>query len=312
LTAGGVLVCGEALIDLTPTDDDLYRVCPGGGPFNTAVGLGRLGIPVGFFGRISTDGFGRVLAQRLVDAGVDRSRLLTGDQPTPLAVVTHDGAENHFAFYVEGTAERAVTEADLPADLGDVAALHVGTVALVLEPIATALETLVARESGQRAVALDPNVRPPLVTDRDAYVARIDRLAALADVVKVSDADAAWLAPGRPPAELAEQWLEAGAGLVVVTEGASGAAAHTASGAVVRVAAPVVTVVDTIGAGDAFNAGLLAWLHDHGRLVKGATRQLRVGEVEGALRFAVLVAGLTCQRAGADPPWRSELPAETT
>jgi len=312
VTPSSVLVAGEALVDLTPTDVGgalAYLPCPGGGPFNTAVGLGRLGVPVAFFGRLSHDGFGRLLASRLAEAGVQLAFTLHGDEPTPLAVVTPGapGQENEFQFYVERTADRLVTAADLPTDLSGVAALHVGTLGLHLEPVATSLELLVTREAGHRLVGYDPNVRPALVGDRAAFTARVGRIATLADVVKVSDADAAWLAPGTAPEQLAARWVEAGAGLVVITRGAAGAVAMASAAGRVEAEAVPADVVDTVGAGDAFNAGLLTWLHDHGRLSSNAVRALGAEEVAAALQFAATVAAATCGRAGADPPWRHEL-----
>lgn len=307
-----ILVCGEALIDLTPDgpgEDARYQPCPGGGPFNTAVALGRLGVPAGFFGRLSSDPFGEVLAHRLRDAGVDGRWALQGDQPTPLAVVTLGGAgrENRFQFYMAGTAAPAVTVADLPASLDGVGALHVGTLGLVLEPMATSIELLVTRAAADRVVGFDPNVRPLLVGDREAFAARVDRIARLSDVVKVSDADAAWLTGGAPAEDLVARWMGEGAGLVVVTRGAAGATAWTPAAGPVTVPAPAVAVVDTVGAGDSFNAGLLAWLHDHGRLTKAAVRSLTDDDVAAALGFAQAVSAITCSRAGADPPWRHEL-----
>jgi fructokinase len=307
-----VLVAGEALVDLTPVvgaPELLYRPCPGGGPFNTAVGLGRLGVPTAFFGRLSTDSLGRLLAHRLDDAGVDLRHALRGPEPTPLALVSHgtDGAENEYSFYVEGTAERLVTPADLPTDLDGVRALHVGTLGLSLTPIAVALELLVGRHAADVVVGFDPNVRPGLVADRASYVARLHRIAALADVVKVSEADAAWIAPDLGADGLAEQWRSAGAAVVVVTRGGAGAEAHGPQGRVAVPAHPT-AVVDTVGAGDSFNAGLLAWLHDHDRLTKDAVRSLGPDDLADALRFASLVSAVTCSRAGADPPRRHELP----
>lgn len=308
-----ILVCGEALIDLTPDGigveaDTRYRPLPGGGPFNTAVALGRLGAPAGFLGRLSYDGFGSMLGRRLTDAGVDTRFVAHGDEPTPLAVITKGAtpSQHTFSFYVEGTADRLLTVADLPANADGIVAVHVGTVALVQEPIGSALEVFVERMARRVVVGLDPNVRPALVRDRAAYVARLHRLAALADVVKVSDDDASWIEPG-PPEVLAQRWVAAGAAVVVITRGASGPTAHTAGHPPVSVPAAPADVVDTVGAGDAFNAGLLCWLHEHDRLTRGAVRSLNPAEIASMLTFAAEVAAITCSRAGADPPWRHEL-----
>jgi fructokinase len=306
-----ILVCGEALIDLTPEPGGLYRPCPGGGPFNTAVALGRLGVPVAFLGSVSRDALGRLLADRLAGAGVALRHTIRSTEPTPLAVVALSsgaGHENEFSFYMTGTAAPNVTVDDLPGDLDGVDALHIGTLGLVLEPLATTIELLVAREAAQRVIALDPNVRPSLVHDRAAFTIRIDRLAAASDLVKVSDADALWLAPRAGVPDLVAQWQAAGAGIVLVTRGGSGSVAWAPSGALVEVPAVPADVVDTVGAGDSFNAGLLAWLHREGRLTKQGVRSLSESDLRAALAHAATVAAITCSRAGADPPWHHELP----
>jgi len=306
-----IVVVGEALIDLVPADaaEEVYRAEPGGGPFNTAVALGRLGVPTAFGGSLSTDGFGRRLRGRLAEAGVDLSLAAEVPAPTPLAVVTlgRDGGENLYSFHLVGTALEAFGPV-LTEPLREVEALHVGTLGTTVDPLAAAVTSLVEREHERVLVGFDPNVRPLLVDDRERFRARVDHLAGLADVVKVSDADAAWLATG-PEAALAERWLAAGAGVVVVTHGAEGAEAWTPAHHVAAPGWPAV-VADTVGAGDAFNGGLFAWLHRTGRLTKDAVRALDPAALTDALRFASLVAARTCERPGADPPWHHDLPEE--
>jgi fructokinase len=303
-----IVVCGEALIDIVAGGDGTFRPTPGGGPFNTALAMARLGVPTSFLGRISTDPFGRILADRLAADGVDLSLASRGPEPTTLAVaeVDSDGGAA-FQFYFEATSAPNLTPAMLPSRLeADVVAIHVGTLGLILEPMASTLFELVVRESAHRLVMLDPNVRPTLVADRDAYRARIKSLMAQSTIVKASDADLGWLFPDVVLEEAAEAILALGARLVVVTLGSQGAFG-VSRGARARVTAPAVEVIDTIGAGDAFGAALLAWLHDR----DGLTRDLNLGagELESALTFACLVASLTCTRAGAEPPRRGELGA---
>lgn len=306
-----IVVCGEALIDLAPSADGsgAYVAHPGGGPCNTAVALGRLGIPVAFLGRLSSDPFGQRLRRHLVDNGVDPRHIVDASEPTTLAVVAlSEAGQATYSFYVEGTADRGLRPEHLPIPLPDeVAAVHLGSLGIVLEPGASTLEHLVERERGRLVVSLDPNVRPAIIADADRYRLRLERLVGTADLVRVSRDDLAWVDPA-DPATVARRWLGAGAALVVVTSGDEGATAYHGSGET-PVPAERVGLVDTIGAGDAFNAGLLASLHQAGRLQRARIEALTADEVAEMLRFASRVAALTCARAGADPPRLAELAA---
>jgi fructokinase len=301
LTAPAVVVAGEALIDLIEDDTGLHPY-PGGGPFNTAVSLGRLGVPVGFLGRLSEDAFGRLLGERLAEIGVDRRYVLHGQLPTPLAVVhaTTDG-EHDFSFHLAGTAYADVTFADLPPLEPEVAALHVGTLALATDPPAAAYEQLIERESRRRLVVVDPNIRPAVCGDRDAYVRRFESWADQAHVIKLSDDDADWLYPGVAYETVVESILAHGPRLVVLTLGPEGVLARTPA-ASARAASPRVDVVDTVGAGDAFGAGLLRRLWETNRLDPNSVGRLDNGELRDTLAFATAVAALQCTRAGAEPP----------
>lgn len=308
-----ILVCGEALIDLVPLPDGpepAYVARGGGSLFNVAMGLGRLEVPVGFFGRLSRDPFGRMMRRRLEDDGVDCSLVLEGDEPSTLAIVhLEPGAEPLYTFHGEGTADRFIEVDDIPADLpAEVSALHLGSISLLREPGATAFEALMRREHGRRLVSLDPNVRPGLVRDRAAYLARLEGWVSLADLVKVSRADLAWLYPDRAPEEAAGAWLARGPAAVVVTRGHDGAVALAASGRA-EVAGMAVLVSDTVGAGDSFTSGLLAWLAEAGRLEREAIRGVTEDELHAALRFANTAASITCTRPGAQPPNRAEMRA---
>ncbi len=306
-----ILVCGEALIDLVPLpqgDEPTYVARAGGSSFNVAMGLGRLGIPVGFLGRVSRDAFGQILRRRLLADGVDCRFVLEGDEPSTLAIVHLEaGSEPVYAFHGEGTADRMLRAEDLPADFpAEVAALHLGSISMVREPGASAFEAVMRREHGRRVLSLDPNVRPGLVGERSAYVARLEGWVALTDVVKVSRADLAWLYPARAPDAVAAAWLARGPGLVVVTKGHDGALGLTTRDRVEVPGTPVV-VSDTVGAGDAFTAGLLAWLHTAGRLERTRIREMPADELRDCLTFANRAAAITCTRAGAQPPTRSEM-----
>jgi len=300
-----IVVCGEALIDMVTTGDSTRRPTPGGGPFNTARALARLEAPAAFLGHFSTDEFGRMLADQLAADGASLALATFGPEPTMIAVANIGGdGLAEYEFLIQGTSAPNLTLDMIPAELPvEVKAVHLGTLVLVLEPMASSLAALVRREHGRRLVMLDPNIRPVLITDPQ-YRPRLDSLISQSTIVKASDADLDWLFPGLDRMAAARALLARGPKMLVVTLGAEGAVGMTAS-AEVRVPAPAVRVVDTIGAGDAFGAALLAWLHDHGRL----SRDLRLDreELRAALEFACLVASITCTRPGADPPRRAEL-----
>ena len=306
-----ILVCGEALIDLVPVpagDGLTYVARAGGSSFNVAMGLGRLGAPVGFLGRISTDRFGRMLRGRLEADGVDCGLVEDGDEPTTLAVVQIEaGSEPAYAFYGEGTADRMFGVDRAPIQLPDeVTAIQLGSISMVREPGASAFEAVMRREYGRRILTLDPNVRPSLTGDRAGYLARLEGWVSLADVVKVSRADLAWLYPESTPDAVAAAWLALGPNLVVVTRGRDGCFGVTHRDRVETPGIPVV-VSDTVGAGDAFTSCLLAWLHAAGQLERGSIREIQADTLAKALEFANRAAAVTCTRTGAQPPTQSEL-----
>ncbi len=304
---GAVIVTvGEALIDLIE-EDGVLRPLPGGGPFNSAVALGRLGVPVGFLGRLSHDRFGGLLEARLAESGVDGRYLLHGPAPTTLSVVQKiDDGGHEFVFYLEGTSYADLALADLPELGPEVLALCAGTLALATDPPAATIEALLERESPRRLIVVDPNVRPAVFGDRDEYRRRFERWAGFAHVIKLSDADAAWLYPDVPAEDVLDGILARGVRLAVLTQGADGALAKSAV-ARAEAASPAVDVVDTVGAGDAFTAGLLRWLWSSGRLDADAVGALGSGELEEAVELAAAVGALQCSRAGATPPTLAEL-----
>ena len=282
---------------------------PGGSPANVAVGLARLGVKTRFAARISRDGLGPFLRAHLDESGVDIELSVDAPQPATVAIVGVDDAGiATYSFYVEGTADWQWQPAELPAnDAG--AAIHTGSLAIALEPGAPVVAAWVAaqRARGDVFISLDPNVRPALVLDLPGYRARLDSLIALAHLVKVSDDDLRALAPGVEPLATALEWAKRGPELVVVTHGAHGATALAMGADPVRSPAIPVPTIDTIGAGDAFTSGLLAFLAEHDALSVGSSGALSPLLLAEGLRFASHVAALTCARAGADPPWRAEL-----
>jgi len=300
-----ILVAGEALFDLVSRDGQQLAAHAGGGPFNAARTLGRLGRRVGFLGRVSTDRFGTVLAGMLAADGVSLDPVLRTDSPTTLALAELDTASDaRYRFYERGTSAPDVTpELALALIPGDLAILHVGTLGLVLEPMAGALEALVNVVADRALVFVDPNCRPSAVDDEVGYRDRIARVLSAAHVAKVSADDLAWLHPGVEPVAAARAVRALGPAVVLLTRGGDGAVVVTAEHEL-AVPAPAVDVVDTIGAGDAFGAGFLAWWDEHGL---GVADLADAALLEQATAFAARVAALTCARPGASPPTRAEL-----
>ena len=300
-----IVVCGEALIDMIQNGDGSQRAAPGGGPFNTARALARLGVPTAFLGHLSEDKFGRELSDLLVADGASLELATVGPEPTTIAVADVDSQGfAEYQFLVKGTSAPNLTMEMLPAEFArDVSALHVGTLGLVLEPMASTIVELVQRERDGRLIMLDPNIRIGLTDDFD-YRDRLNTLISASTIVKASDSDLAWIHADCDYTEAADRILGEGVRMVVVTLGADGAfGAHRDLR--IRVAAPPVEVVDTIGAGDAFGAGLLAWLYDHDLIRPELS--LDEDELRSALAYACLAASLTCARGGADPPWKPEM-----
>ena len=308
-----ILCCGEALTDFIPrlTREGAQAFEPkvGGSVFNTAVALGRLGLPSGFFGGLSTDFFGDELRKALLASGVDISLAPVSERYTIAAFVKLEDGQARYSFIDEGSACRMLAPEDLP-DLPDaIVALHLGSFPLALEPCGSAFEALCRREHQARVIHFDPNIRANLIKDRVSHRQRVERIVALADIIKMSDEDLAWMAPGSSPDAFAQDWLQRGARLVVITRGKDGALAFT-NRFKCEVPGARVTVADTIGAGDTFTAGLLAALHGSGRLSKPAMAALDQESVLAALKFAVKAAAVTVSRPGADPPWAHELAHE--
>jgi fructokinase len=300
-----IVVAGEALMDLVLDTGGGLVGHPGGGPYNVARTVGRLEQPVLYLGRLSTDGFGARLRRELEADSVGVETVVATDAPTTLAVAElNESGGAEYRFYADSTSAPGLVpeeaSAVLPPGIGT---FCVGTLGLVFEPIATTLEAIVARLDRDALIALDPNARPTTIHDPAAYRGRLDRLLRRTDVVKASDDDLAWLRPGAAPVDAARALLTPNAAVALVTLGAQGALVVTPED-VVEVEAPRVEVVDTIGAGDAFMGAFLAQWRSRGL---GRAELTRTGEVVEATRFACRVAAITCSRAGADPPRRSEM-----
>jgi fructokinase len=305
-----ILCCGEALIDMLPRTstlgEDAYAPYAGGAIFNTAIALGRLGVPTAFFTGLSDDMMGDLLRKTLRESGVDYSYCATLSRPTTVAFVKLVDGHATYAFYDEGTAGRMITEAELPALGDDCEALHFGAISLIPEPCGTTYEALLTREHASRVISLDPNIRPGFIKDKDAHLGRIRRMAAMSDIVKFSDEDLAWFGLEGDEEALARHWLHHGAKLVVVTRGADGAVGYTANHKV-TVPSERVTVVDTVGAGDTFDAGVLASLKMQNLLTKQQVARLDESQIGKALALGAKAAAVTVSRAGANPPWAREI-----
>ena len=297
------MVLGEALVDLISSADSSLTVHPGGGPYNVARTAARLGTSVRWVGRLSNDRFGRLLLERLSVDGVDLTGVLRTDDPTSLAVADIDPTGSAtYSFYMEGTSVPGLRAGDVPALLpADMGSLYVGTLGLVLQPLADTCVGVVRDNGGRTPVLVDPNIRARLIEDRHEYMQRLDRVLEQAHVVKVSDEDMSWIAPGGDPVEAARRLLERGPEMVVVTLGARGAVALTRAFEI-EVPGMAVKVVDTVGAGDALAGSLLRRLNEHGREWI-ADREL----VSEYVREACVVAALTVTVAGAEPPTVAKL-----
>lgn len=312
---GRIVVVGEALVDLVPADTAAgagYVPRAGGAPANVAVGASRLGAPVAFAGTLSSDAFGRLLAEHLAGEGVDLTLAPLVDDPTPLAVVTLDGAGvASYGFYLEGTAAASLTATTVAPLLGTAdapAVVHVscGAVTLVDAAGGRALTSLLHQAHGRALTSFDPNVRPAFLDDLGAYAGAVEAILPACDLVKVSDEDLAHLYPDTPAEEVAQRWRGAGAGAVVVTRGPDGALVDAAGGAV-SVPGIEVQVVDTVGAGDTFSAALLAWLHRRGTVDRAGLDALDADAWTAALSFGARAAAVTCTRVGADPPHAADV-----
>ena len=305
-----ILSCGEALIDMLPrtsaAGEPAFAPYPGGAVFNTAIALGRLGAPAGFLSGLSTDLFGQMLEAALAASGVDTSLAIRSTRPTTLAFVRLVNGQASYAFYDENTAGRMLMAGNMPALPGAVTAIFCGGISLMVEPGGAAYEALFLREAPARVAMIDPNIRPSFISDEPAYRARIARMIAAADIVKLSDEDLRWLAGPGEIAALAAGLLAAGPKAVFVTEGATGAHGFTARDAVF-VPGLKVTVADTVGAGDTFNAGILAALHQAGALTKAGVAALDATTLQAALTLGNRAAAVTVSRPGANPPFAHEL-----
>ena len=308
------LSCGDCLFDLFAVpQEDVATVAlsgrVGGSPLNVALGLARLGHHAGYFTKMSGDLFGERIRSFMERERIDQRFLIPTDRNTTLAMVSlaADGSAS-YAFYIDGTADRSIAPEEVPQSLpAEVEVVHVASYSTVTEPTASALLKLVRQEAPNRFVSYDPNVRASIEPDLDVWRAKVAALVPFAALVKASEEDIAQLYPGRAVESVIAEWVAAGAEMAVATLGEHGAIAQTARGITARVPGQAVSVVDTVGAGDTFQAALLAGLKERGALSRAAITGFDDKDVAALLGFAVKAAAVTCTRKGADLPRRADL-----
>jgi fructokinase len=318
-----IVCCGEALIDMVRVDfpgrGEGFLPLPGGSPYNTAVAIGRLGIPAAFLGRLSRDFFGAMLVNRLAENHVRTGLISRSTETTTLAFVRlEQGKEPEYLFYTRGSADRSFGPDDIPEKLPpDTRCILFGSIAMTMEPAASTIESLIIREGNRGpeapVISLDPNVRPFMIASREAYVKRFESWLPSVTIAKISSADFDFIYPGLGLEKSLEKILRMGPRLVISTLGPLGAMAllRKDDGSLLRASAPVVDVpvVDTIGAGDTFHGAFLAWLEKHGKMSRPAVTALDEADLREALFFANKAASLVCSKQGADPPGLAELEA---
>jgi fructokinase len=318
-----IICCGEVLIDMIPTlsgKANGYLPFPGGSPYNTAIALGRLETPVLFLGKFSKDFFGEMLLKRLLDNHVREDLVIRSDQNSTLAFVKLEKGQNpQYVFYTEGTADRSLSVSDLPKKIpADTHCICFGSIAMTMEPLATAIETLILRENALQVqgkiapvISFDPNIRPFMIKEKKVFISRMEKWIAASTITKISAEDFSFIFPGLGPEKALHKILAMGPRLAIVTLGSNGAMAllRRNDGSLTKVVAPIVDlpVKDTIGAGDAFHGAFLAWLEKNGKMSRASLAALTETELYDALYFANKAASIVCNRQGAEPPTLQEV-----
>ncbi|MBG1232897.1 carbohydrate kinase family protein [Aestuariivirga litoralis] len=305
-----ILCCGEALVDLVQRDEEggnVFRAYNGGGIYNTAIALGRLGEQVGLFGGMSKDVFGESLRAQLRAAHVSEKFLRIKDRHTTLAIVKVNAEGNaHYFFIDDASAGRWIEKKDMPKLASTIKALMVGGIHMASEPAGSTYEAFAKKAAKNHVIAMDPNVRPPHIKDRKKFLARLSRMIAISDILKISDDDVKWVTGSSDLTKAAKSFLKKGAKIVAITRGGAGCHLFTTRFSF-DAAAPAVKVADTVGAGDTFNAGLLHALNTQGLFAKKAIAEISEEQLKTAANYAMRAAAVTVSRPGADPPWAHEM-----
>jgi fructokinase len=306
-----LLSCGDALIDFMPVKAvdgrEAYAPVVGGSCLNVAVAMARLDAPAGLAGGISTDLFGSMIAEHALRSNVDLTYAVRSSDETTLAFVRLLAGEPHYIFYDEATAARRWTYRPGSIPFAVIDAVHVGSTTLINQAVSTETLAMLAEAHGSATISFDPNCRPTLIHDKADYIRRMDGFFARADIIRMSDADFEFLFPNADYATKVAALIESGATLVIVTRGERGVLAWHRHAGYIEVMAPHVDVVDTIGAGDTFQGALLVALREMQAIATQDLVAIDIGQLCRALTFAVTCAAVTCSRAGADPPRRSDL-----
>ncbi|MBT4288940.1 MAG: carbohydrate kinase [Deltaproteobacteria bacterium] len=307
-----ILACGEALIDFISQKDSsgniLYEPCPGGSPFNTAVTIGRTGVPVGFLGRLSNDMFGDLLMDYINQNKIKPAFVLRSNEPTTLSFVKkRDDKTSEYAFYAQNSATWNIVKNDIPPRLSQkIKCFQFGSISMTMQPFADTVEDFIAREKDNIIISFDPNIRPGMIKNHQAYLEKFEKWSRCCSIIKMSDEDLEWLYPGSSLEDGLEKILNLGAVLAIVTCGEKGVIARNKKAAV---AVPIydLPLVDTVGAGDTFHGTLLAWLYRQGLMERSLLYQLSEEKLREAVQYAIKAAAINCSRRGADPPWADQM-----
>jgi len=313
-----ILCTGEAVIDMIQTHiaglGEVFLPLPGGCAYNTSIAIGRLGVPVAFLGRLSTNFFGEMQITRLRQNNVKDNLLIRcGQNPVLAFIKVEEGREPEYAFYEEGTADRLLSPEELPAIPPDTTCIVFGSVSMAMEPIASTIENLIIKEAeNKKVIAFDPNIRPIFIKDRDAYLKRFEKWAGISTIVKISLEDFEYILPNPDPQQALEKLISMGTRLAIITLGPQGAIAMLKrdNASVISTSAPaekIPKVADTVGAGDTFHGAFLSWLEMKDKMSHNAIAALSENDLYEALVFANKAAAVVCTRHGAEPPALEEI-----
>lgn len=307
-----IVCCGEALIDMLPSPTKTGKIGfvphSGGAVFNTAIALGRLGIDVSLLTRLSKDLFGEQLYNDLKDSEVKTEYIIRSQKPSTLAFVQLTDGHANYSFFDENSAGRMLSFSDFPIINDEVNALYFGGISLACEPAADAYATLCEQQNISKLIMVDPNIRPNFVTSEQRYRTRLEKIFSCADIIKISDEDLNWIYPELFSFdEMIEKLFSSGAKIILLTKGSHGAYGYMKNGITAYAPTHKVNVVDTVGAGDTFNAGVLAQLTKMNLLEKNILSSMTKSQLTQILEYGSKIASITVSRAGANPPWKNDL-----